>query len=150
MPNLLPPPRLTAPVVLTPIGRLSTPYARLEDCPRGPAGPAAGWIELFPAWREGLLALEPGQDLRVLAWFDQADRATLTQVVPHDGVRRGVFACRSPARPNPIALTRVRLVAIEGERLKVVGLDSLDGTLVLDLKPAEVRFAPSETAERLA
>jgi tRNA-Thr(GGU) m(6)t(6)A37 methyltransferase TsaA len=71
----------------------------------------------------------------VLYWMDRAARDIVLQVPRHYGVQRGTFSLRSPARPNPIAMSVVRLLEVEGAKLSVVGLDCLDGTPLLDLKP---------------
>jgi tRNA (adenine37-N6)-methyltransferase len=93
-------------------------------------------ILLEPALTDGLLGLEPGSDILVLCYFHRAGHDVL-QVHPMgdmDNPLRGVFATRSPARPNPIAVTSARILRIEGHVLHVVGLDALDGTPVLDIK----------------
>jgi tRNA-Thr(GGU) m(6)t(6)A37 methyltransferase TsaA len=93
-------------------------------------------IVLDPAVTDGLLGLEAGDDIVVLCYFHQADRDVL-QVHPMgdmDSPLRGVFATRSPVRPNPIAVTSARIQRIEGNLLHVVGLDALDGTPVMDIK----------------
>ncbi|MFE3838824.1 TrmO family methyltransferase domain-containing protein [Pseudogemmobacter sonorensis] len=71
----------------------------------------------------------------LLYWFDRAPREVFRSVSPHDGVERGVFAMRSPHRPNPVALSRVPLIGVEGHILVVGPLDCLDGTALLDIKP---------------
>ncbi|WP_434287626.1 tRNA (N6-threonylcarbamoyladenosine(37)-N6)-methyltransferase TrmO [Celeribacter sp. SCSIO 80788] len=122
-------------MTLTPIGRIRTPYKTLKDCPKGPgrAGQEAR-IELHPAFAPGLKGLT-ATEVDVLYWFDRAPRDVLQSVRPHDGVHCGVFAMRSPHRPNPIALSRVRVRAVEEAALVVDGLDCLDGTILVDLKP---------------
>lgn len=122
-------------IVLTPIGRIHTPWKTLEDCPRGP-GRAEGHarVEVLPEYAEGLYALNAAE-LDLLYWFDRAPRDVLQSVRPHDGVLCGVFAMRSPHRPNPVALSRVPLIAIEGNSLIVGALDCLDGTALIDIKP---------------
>lgn len=93
-------------------------------------------IVLDPAVTDGLLGLEPGDDIVVLYYFHRAERDVL-QVHPMGDLSRplrGVFATRSPARPNPIAVTSARVQRIEGGVLRVVGLDALDGTPALDIK----------------
>ena len=122
-------------MTLTPIGRIRTPYKTLEDCPKGPgrAGQEAR-IELDPAFAPGLKGLT-ATEVDVLYWFDRAPRDVLQSVRPHDGVLCGVFAMRSPHRPNPVALSRVPLIAIEGNSLIVGALDCLDGTALIDIKP---------------
>jgi len=93
-------------------------------------------IVLEPALTDGLLGLEPGDDILVLCYFHESGRDVL-QVHPRgnlDNPLRGVFATRSPARPNPIAVTSARIERIEDNVLHVVGLDALDGTPVVDIK----------------
>ena len=93
---------------------------------------------LDPALVEGLEGLEPGQRIMVVFFFHRSEGYELRQHPRGDRAQplRGVFALRSPRRPNPIGVTVVDLVAIEGNVLRVRGLDALDGTPVLDLKPA--------------
>jgi tRNA-Thr(GGU) m(6)t(6)A37 methyltransferase TsaA len=95
-------------------------------------------IVLAPDLSDGLTGLEPGMDLLVVFVFHRAEGYSLLQHPRGDLSRpqRGVFALRSPNRPNPIGITEVELLAIEGNILTVRGLDALDGTPVLDLKPA--------------
>jgi tRNA-Thr(GGU) m(6)t(6)A37 methyltransferase TsaA len=95
-------------------------------------------IVLDPALTEGLTGLEPGQQVMVVFCFHRAQSYDLAQHPRGDTTRpkRGVFALRSPRRPNPIGVTVVDLVAIEGNVLRVRGLDAINGTPVLDLKPA--------------
>ncbi len=131
-------------IILTPIGSIRTPYRTLRDCPRttGPrtVDPAAEpcRIELLPAYAGALLDLEAASHVWVLYWLDRANRSSLTVTTPHDGKVRGVFANRSPARPNPIGLRAVRLHGVvpgSTSSLMVGGMDCLDGTPLLDLKP---------------
>ena len=121
---------------LTPIGYIRTPYKTLEDCPKGPdENNGKAKIELLPNYADGLMKLEAAE-VDLLYWFDRAPRSQLRGVSPHDGIERGVFAMRSPHRPNPIALSRVKLLSISGNILTVSGMDCLDGTVLLDIKPA--------------
>jgi tRNA-Thr(GGU) m(6)t(6)A37 methyltransferase TsaA len=93
-------------------------------------------IVLDPALSDGLLGLEPGDDITVLCFFHRAER-DLLQVHPMGDTSsplRGVFATRSPARPNPIAVTSARIQRITGNVLHVVGLDAMRGTPVIDIK----------------
>ena len=121
-----------------PIGRVHSPLKRQEDCPRQGFEDAPGAeIEIFPAFLEGLDGLEAGRELLVLTWLHLADRSVL-QVHPRrnpEAPLKGVFATRSPARPNPIGLHRVTLLEREGGRLRVAPLEALDGTPVADIKP---------------
>ena len=131
-------------IALQPIGRVERDEG--DEGLRGKALRARpARIVLDPRVTDALLGLEPGSDVTVLAYFHQADRDVL-QVHPMgkpDNPLRGVFATRSPARPNPIAVTSARIERIEGNVLHVVGLDALDGTPVLDIKSyAEAFDAP--------
>ena len=118
------------------IGRIHTPWKGRKDCPKNAReSDAVCTIELDPRWTAGLKDVETLSHLVVLYWMDQSPRNLVLQVPGDYGVQRGTFALRSPARPNPIAMSVVRLLKIEGNRLSVVGLDCLDGTPLLDLKP---------------
>ena len=114
----------------TPIGTVHTPLGTSEDAPRqGFLEAVEGTIELEPAYGAGTAGLAAGEELLVVWFADRADRDVLTL---RDG--RGVFTTRSPARPNPVCLTTVELLAIDGRTLTVRGVDMLDGSPVLDLK----------------
>ena len=118
------------------IGRIATPWRTRQDCPKNSAeSDAICTITLDPRYSEGLKDLEAASHVIVLYWMDRAPRNLVLQKPRHYGETRGVFALRSPARPNPIALSVAELVAVEGPELKVRGLDCLDGTPLLDLKP---------------
>jgi tRNA-Thr(GGU) m(6)t(6)A37 methyltransferase TsaA len=121
------------------IGRIRTPWKHRKDCPKNAdearRSGTVCTIEVDPRWAEALKGVETCSHLLVLYWMDQARRDLVFQVPAHYGTGRGTFALRSPVRPNPIALSVVRLVRIDGTKLEVVGLDCLDGTPLLDLKP---------------
>ena len=118
------------------IGRISTPWRSRRDCPKNSAeSEAICTIEIDPRYADGLKDLETSSHVIVLYWMDRAPRNLILQTPRHAGETRGVFALRSPARPNPIALSVAELVGIEGTTLTVRGLDCLDGTPLLDLKP---------------
>jgi tRNA-Thr(GGU) m(6)t(6)A37 methyltransferase TsaA len=118
------------------IGRIHTPWKRREDCPKNPRETAAECtIVLDPRWAGGLQGLESVSHVVVLYWMDRARRDLVLQAPHHYPERRGTFALRSPVRPNPIAVSVAQLVRIEGNTLTVVGLDCLDDTPLLDLKP---------------
>jgi len=118
------------------IGRVRTPWKRREDCPKNPRETdAACTIVLDPRWTDGLRGLESVSHLVVLYWMDRARRDLVLQMPHHYAEGRGTFALRSPVRPNPIAVSVARLVRIEGNRLTVIGLDCIDNTPLLDLKP---------------
>jgi tRNA-Thr(GGU) m(6)t(6)A37 methyltransferase TsaA len=118
------------------IGRIRTPWKRREDCPKNARGSAAVCtVELDPRWAEGLQGLETVSHVLLLYWMDQARRDLVLQWPRHYAEHRGTFALRSPARPNPIAVSVARLVRIDGNTLSVVGVDCLDDTPLLDIKP---------------
>lgn len=121
---------------LHPIGVITSPFRERGEAPRqGRLAPSESEIRIFPAYVEGLrdLALHPR--LLVLYWCDRSRRDVLTATPPHEKKERGVFATRSPERPNPVALCLVDLVALEGDRIRVRGLDALDGSPLVDIKP---------------
>jgi tRNA-Thr(GGU) m(6)t(6)A37 methyltransferase TsaA len=118
------------------IGRIRTPWKRREDCPKNPRETEAECsIVLDPRWAGGLQGLETVSHLVVLYWMDQARRDLVLQAPHHYPERRGTFALRSPVRPNPIAVSVAQVLRIEGNTVTVRGLDCLDGTPLLDLKP---------------
>lgn len=119
------------------IGQIRTPYRTLAECPRNvdPNGPACE-LEIHPDVAEGLAGLNAGDSVLVLYWLQHADRDLLVQRPPEGGHERGVFALRSPARPNPIGAATVTIDRIADGRIRVHGLDCLDGTPLLDIKPA--------------
>ncbi len=130
------------------IGRIRTPWKRREDCPKNSRGSdAVCTIELDPRWAQALTGIETCTHLVVLYWMDKARRDLVLQMPRHYEDKRGTFALRSPARPNPIALSVVRLLRVDGSKLSVVGLDCLDGTSLVDLKPY---FASTDAAAEAA
>jgi tRNA-Thr(GGU) m(6)t(6)A37 methyltransferase TsaA len=118
------------------IGRIRTPWQTREACPKnGRETEEVCTIELDPRWAAGLQGLETVSHVLVLYWMDKARRDLVLQSPRHYAEQRGTFALRSPVRPNPIAAAVTRLTRIEGNKLYVVGLDCIDGTPLLDLKP---------------
>jgi tRNA-Thr(GGU) m(6)t(6)A37 methyltransferase TsaA len=118
------------------IGRIHTPWTRREDCPKNAReSDAVCTIEVDDRYARALAGVETCTHLLVLYWMHRSRRDLVLQVPRHHVKQRGTFALRSPVRPNPIAASVVKLVAIEGARLSVVGLDCLDGTPLLDIKP---------------
>src|SRR3954468_7871053 len=117
------------------IGRIRTPWTKRGECPRNARGSdAVCTIELDPRYAAALDGVATCTHLVVLYFMHEARRDLVVQVSRHSG-RRGTFALRSPVRPNPIAMSVVRLVRVEGTTLSVVGLDCLDGTPLIDIKP---------------
>jgi tRNA-Thr(GGU) m(6)t(6)A37 methyltransferase TsaA len=123
--------------VLEFIGQIKTPYKSLEECPRNidPGGPLCELV-ISKDMKDGVSGLVPGQKILVLYWFEGVDRSTYLQMSRKKGKRLGVFALRSPHRPNPIGAAVVSIDSIENRRIFVKGLDCLDGTPLLDIKPA--------------
>ncbi len=118
------------------IGRIHTPWRQRDECPKNAReSDAVCEIVVDPRWAKGLSGLETASHVIVLYWMDQARRDLVVQSPRHYAERNGTFALRSPAQPNPIALSVVRLERIEGNTLFVVGLDCLDDTPLLDIKP---------------
>ena len=118
------------------IGRIHTPWKQRKDCPKNAReSDTVCTIEIDPRWAQALKDIESCSHIVVLYWMDRSRRDIVLQVPRHYGVQRGTFALRSPARPNPIAMSVVRLVKVTGNKLDVVGLDCLDGTPLVDIKP---------------
>jgi tRNA-Thr(GGU) m(6)t(6)A37 methyltransferase TsaA len=118
------------------IGRIRTPWMRREQCPKNAReSDAVCTIDIDARYTAALQNVETCSHLLVLYWMDKARRDLVLQAPRHYSAQRGTFALRSPVRPNPIAASVVRLVQVEGTRLSVVGLDCLDGTPLLDIKP---------------
>jgi tRNA-Thr(GGU) m(6)t(6)A37 methyltransferase TsaA len=118
------------------IGRIRTPWTDRDNCPKNAReSDAICTIEVDPRWAPALRGVETCTHLVVLYWMDRSRRDLVIQVPRHYGVGRGTFALRSPARPNPIAMSVARLIGVDGSRLSVSGLDCLDGTPLLDIKP---------------
>jgi tRNA-Thr(GGU) m(6)t(6)A37 methyltransferase TsaA len=118
------------------IGRIRTPWKTRDQCPKNAReSEAVCTLELDPRWAQALTDVASCSHLVVLYWMNRSRRDLVLQVPRTYGFGRGTFALRSPARPNPIAMSVVRLVGVEGTRLSVVGLDCLDDTPLLDIKP---------------
>ena len=120
-----------------PIGHARTPYNETSKIPKGLGvkHDAEGVLEILPEFEPGLLDIEGLSHLYVLWVFDRSEGFDLVGKPPCDDHPHGVFATRSPRRPNPIALTVVELLSRDGNKLHVRGIDMLDGTPILDIKP---------------
>ena len=125
------------------IGRISTPWTHRRLCPRQGRqdGPICR-IEVDEPWVAALEGIERHQRLEILYWLDQSRRDLVLQSPADDGKVLGTFALRSPVRPNPIGTSIVKLIGIEGNAVLVRGLDCLDETPLLDLKPDRCEFTP--------
>lgn len=118
------------------IGRVRTPWTERKACPKNSSeATEACTLELNPRFAAGLKDVETASHLIVLYFMDRATRNVVVQAPSHYTEPHGTFSLRSPARPNPIALSVVRLLKVDGPRLQVVGIDCLDGTPLLDIKP---------------
>jgi len=120
-----------------PIGYVHSPYSETSQVPRGldAKHDAEGELEILSEFEAGLTDIEGLSHLIVLWVFDRSEGFELMGKPPCDDRPHGVFATRSPRRPNPIALTVVELLSREGNKLRVRGVDMLDGTPILDIKP---------------
>ncbi|TRW96012.1 tRNA (N6-threonylcarbamoyladenosine(37)-N6)-methyltransferase TrmO [Paracoccus sp. M683] len=125
------------------IGVIRTPWQDRAQCPRQGVldGPECRLV-LDPVWQPALEGLQDYDLIEVLYWLDRSRRDLVTQSPRGDGKTLGTFALRSPVRPNPIGTSVVRLVAIEAAQVVVRGLDCLDGTPLLDIKPDRGSFTP--------
>lgn len=123
--------------LMQPIGAVRSPYADTAQIPKGKGAEhaAEGVLEIRPEFEAGLQDIEGFSHLYVVWVFDRVAGSDLVATPPTDTRPHGVFATRSPRRPNPIGLTVVRLLRRDGPRLHVRGVDMLDGTPILDLKP---------------
>ena len=123
--------------ILRPIGHVSSPYRETTEVPRGPGAEhrADGVLKILPEFETGLTDIEGFSHLFVIWAFDRSHGYELLGKPPTDDREHGVFATRSPYRPNPLALTVVELLRREGPQLHVRGVDMLDGTPIFDIKP---------------
>ena len=132
--------------VLYPIGFLQSPLKELEEAPKqGREGAPDAWLEVQASFAEGLEALAVGDEIIMITWLHKAQRDIL-KVHPRGDETvplAGVFATRSPDRPNPLGLHRVTVLEIAGERLKVGPIEAIDGTPVVDIKPVLPQSADS-------
>jgi len=122
---------------MRPVGFVRSPYRTTDEIPHGIGArhTTEGSLEILPEFEPGLADIEGFSHLFVLWVFDRAGKSSLVSHPPSDDRPHGVFATRSPHRPNPIGLTVVRLLRRDGNRLEVRGVDMLDGSPILDLKP---------------
>jgi tRNA-Thr(GGU) m(6)t(6)A37 methyltransferase TsaA len=136
----------TADATLHFIGVIRTPWATRRDCPkRGDLEGPLCRLEIAEPWVAALDGIETAERLQVLYWLHEARRDLVRQSPTRDGRTLGTFALRSPIRPNPIGSSLVQLIRREGPVLAVRGLDCVDGTPLLDLRPEVCRFAGKAT-----
>lgn len=127
------------------IGHIKTPYKSMEECPNNinPNGPLCQLV-INKDLKDGLLGLTVGQNILILYWFENANRNLYQQKSQGIGELTGTFALRSPNRPNPIGVAVLPIERIEDESVFVKGLDCLNGTPLLDIKPAILDECPQE------
>ena len=125
------------------IGRIRTPWTSREDTPRqgSHSGPVCR-LEIFEPWVPALKGVDFYENLEVIYWLHQSRRNLVLQSPKNNKSTRGTFSLRSPVRPNPIGTSIVKLVGIEGSIVLVRGLDCLDQTPLIDLKPDRCEFSP--------
>jgi len=128
--------------MIEPIGVIRSELASLEAAPlQGDEGAPEAWLELTALVAPGLVGITAGDELFVLTWLHRARRDVL-QVHPRGRLEApltGVFATRSPDRPNPVGLHRVSVLEVAGQRLRVAPMEAIDGTPVVDIKPVLAR-----------
>jgi tRNA-Thr(GGU) m(6)t(6)A37 methyltransferase TsaA len=131
------------------IGRIRTPWTSREDTPRQGSfdGPVCR-LEIFEPWVPALKGVDFYEHLEVIYWLHQSPRNLVLQSPKNNKSTRGTFSLRSPVRPNPIGTSIVKLVGIEGSTVLVRGLDCLDQTPLLDLKPDRCEFSPLAAQKR--
>ena len=132
-----------------PIGHIRSPFTDTKQIPKGLGAKhdTEGVLEILPEFEPGLTDVEGFSHFYVLWTFDRSQGFDLVANPPADNRPHGVFATRSPRRPNPIGLTTVELLRREGRKLHVRGVDMLDGTPILDLKPY-LSSVPSDALRR--
>lgn len=131
-------------IVLQPIGFISSPFKKLEEIPPQSvyAKDKTAVIEIKEEYKEGLKDLEKHSHIIVQFYFHESKGYDLLTLTPWSEEKKGVFSTRSPRRPNPIGITIVKLKKIEGCRLEIEGIDMLDKTPVLDIKPYVEKLNP--------
>lgn len=129
---------MTSPYQIRPVGYVESPLTDRETAPKqGIEGAPQAWLVFEPDVADGMRDLAVGDEVYVLTWLHQAQRDVLV-VHPRGDPRNpetGVFSTRSPDRPNPVGLHRVRILAVEGTRVRVADLEAIDGTPIVDVKP---------------
>lgn len=131
-------PRIVTDATLQQIGHIRSALRERKNAPRqGPEGAPDAWVDVLPPFAAGLRGINAGDEVLILTWLHQGKRDVL-EVHPRGNLANplaGVFATRSPDRPNPIGLHRVTVREIDGSRLRVGPIEAIDGTPVVDIKP---------------
>lgn len=119
-----------------PIGRIHTPYQLGDDVPhQASMSSTEGIIEVYSEYVDGLKDLEGFSHIIVLFLFDRIRGYDLNVLTPHSEERKGLFSTRAPRRPNPIGMSVVEVLELKGNKIRIKGVDMLDGTPLLDIKP---------------
>ncbi len=134
-------------LILKPIGVIHSPFKDADGTPIQPAMAqgAEGTVEVLPEYSEGLRDLDGFERIWLLYWFDRSCEAKLKVVPFRDTEERGLFATRAPCRPNPIGISAVRLIGVDGTTLRIADVDIVDGTPLIDIKPYVPGFDVFET-----
>jgi tRNA (adenine37-N6)-methyltransferase len=133
-------------ITLTIIGLLHTPFSTIQETPiQSSRSKAKGWVEIFPEYAEGLQDIEAFSHLYLLYHFHQTDQVRLLVEPFLDDRKHGIFATRHPLRPNHLGISIVQLVSRQENRLAILGVDMLDQTPLLDIKPYVKDFDQRET-----
>jgi tRNA (adenine37-N6)-methyltransferase len=131
------------------IGRIGTPWvSRLETPRQGRLDGPTCRIEIFDPWVPALDGIEQYERLEVVYWLHLSRRDLVQQSPANDGTVRGTFSLRTPVRPNPIGISIVRLISVQGNIVLVRGLDCVDGTPLLDVKPDRALFTPIASPQK--
>ncbi len=131
------------------IGRIRTPWtSRLETPRQGRLDGPVCRLEIFEPWVAALRGIELYPSLEVIYWLHMSRRDLVLQSPKNDGAVRGTFSLRTPVRPNPLGTSMVKLVGVEGATVLVQGLDCLDGTPLVDLKPDRCKFTPLASPQK--
>lgn len=134
-------------IVIKPIGKIETPFKSKEDLKIPPFKPEApyhdpkvtGTLHIFDEYLEGIADIKPNSKAILIFYFDRAEGYDLTSNPSHFHKPRGVFSTRSPRRPNGLGISVVEFISIEGSKITFTGVDMLDGTPLLDIKPYDVK-----------
>lgn len=134
-------------IVLKPIGVISSPFKKIDEIPKQSiyAKEKKAVVEIMDAYRDGLKDLENCSHIIIQFYFHKVNGYDLITQTPWSDVKKGVFSTRSPRRPNPIGITIVKLNNIDGCRLEIQGVDMLDQTPVLDIKPYDHKLNPKDS-----
>lgn len=135
-------------IVIKPIGTIRTPFKNKEDCPIQPSysSDAEGTVEVFQEHEAGLKDIETFSHIYLFYYFDRAGKIAYVRPTFLDDAERGIYASRHPCRPNSIGISIVKLLKYEGNVLKVSGVDMLDETPLLDIKPYLPKYDIIESA----